>query len=430
MQNWISLNDCLESVSLEYSDVETPRPALNGESEFHPRRTGGRRGFALPAAGQFHFEIARDKAISDDLDKIRKISLQFGWQSWTSTDYQDAVIEIIYRLQSHPGCVIELGSFNGGMSVLLAYACHKTNKKLFCIDIDANAIKTIREHLNLLDIPTSHVTLCTGTIDSFIENHQMAVPPSVVIIDAMHSYQCCRHDLSAVLANFSNTEMIVLHDYALTYSPNAILSGEKVPLFPGVKSAVSHILGNDAPMVRLGITGEDQVSVNDTENFQSKSLIWEHGEPEAIAFKPSMMPTESIHRATSFMIFELMKKEQRIRHMRDNDIQKYTLLSSNGQWRDYEIKYKKAIDARMLCYKIQTINQGTDVNMRMALLAPDENNVLEQYFSVPHGWTSIHINASDLSVLRGQPDVSRVTHCYIGGMIGPEGIRILCETNP
>ncbi|MDR2504241.1 MAG: adenylyl-sulfate reductase subunit alpha [Deltaproteobacteria bacterium] len=49
--------------SLEHINFETLCSALNGESEFHPRLTGGRRGFALSAAGQFQSDIALEVEI-------------------------------------------------------------------------------------------------------------------------------------------------------------------------------------------------------------------------------------------------------------------------------------------------------------------------------------------------------------------------------
>jgi hypothetical protein len=47
---------------VRHCTFETLCSALNGESEFRLRLTGGRRGFALSAAGQFHSEIARRNA--------------------------------------------------------------------------------------------------------------------------------------------------------------------------------------------------------------------------------------------------------------------------------------------------------------------------------------------------------------------------------
>ncbi|VDG69835.1 Uncharacterised protein [Clostridium carnis] len=211
-----------------------------------------------------------------------------------------------YSLFNHPGPIIEIGSFNGGFTVQLSYICKLTNKDFHGIDIDSNCNRIIRQHFEEQQISMSNTTLFIGTVDTFFEEYKFDIPPALVIIDVMHTYECTWHDLSTVLSQFPNTKLIAMHDYGLRYSQEFVATGIYPSIFTDVKTAVHHICGLNAPLIKIGITG-----LGKSTSFaasKEEATLFDLCEPEGCAFFPEMLDAEAIHRAISFCIFEKIKR--------------------------------------------------------------------------------------------------------------------------
>lgn len=101
--------------------------------------------------------------------RIREISKDMEWFSWTSLEYQDAILTYLMEHRDQGVGVIEVGCYRGGLSALLSCVCRSFKWPFITMDIDQAAInstKNLLKTLNLLD----GVTLHHGSLATLVPN--------------------------------------------------------------------------------------------------------------------------------------------------------------------------------------------------------------------------------------------------------------------
>lgn len=225
--------------------------------------------------------------LAGEIAEIRQRSTALGWASETTSTYQDAVLEMVARTHDHPGPVLELGVYHGGLSVQLAHLLRVQGRRLICLDISHTMLDITRKHFQTLGLPTDHVAFFAGTGDDFYDSRER---PSAVIIDADHSYNAARHDLACVLTHNGDTRAILLHDYCLRvdYVKDPTCTKDYVQ----VARAVHDICGDDPSLLPIGEEGRGQYM------GEAASYV-ETGVSEGMVIFPECLPSETFARAAA-----------------------------------------------------------------------------------------------------------------------------------
>lgn len=151
------------------------------------------------------------------------------WGSLTEEDEQ-ALAEAVRRASEHPGPIVEVGTLFGWTTQLLA-SLKPTDKELVTIDnfswnpfalSPADQQKIVERTLRY-PIDHCHTRIFVGTSADFYRQYQ-GPPPSMVFIDADHSFQAVSDDIAWALQ--VGVPIITGHDYN--------------DMHAGVKQAVAH----------------------------------------------------------------------------------------------------------------------------------------------------------------------------------------------
>ena len=176
----------------------------------------------------------------ENFSRIRKVSQEMGCFSWTSQEYQDDILNYLIENRGRGCGVIEVGSYKGGLSVLLAFLCREFEWPFYTIDIDETAVTSTRNLLSALDL-LEGTTIHHGTLASFVPTVALNERPALIILDGDHRYEAVVDDLENVYRLNALPYATVFHDFSLRHPT----SGEMVD------QAVKDCLG-DWPVRHIG----------------------------------------------------------------------------------------------------------------------------------------------------------------------------------
>jgi len=144
------------------------------------------------------------------------------------------------HILSDDAVIVELGALVGRTTVALAEACHGTNRRIYTVD-NFRPDHTKRGGWITPSRADLIANLAAAEVDTLVEvikgdsaetGRDWEGPPvDFLIIDADHSYEAVKADLTAWLPNIGKNGIIGLHDFANSYTP-------------GVERAAREILGN------------------------------------------------------------------------------------------------------------------------------------------------------------------------------------------
>lgn len=363
--------------------------------------------------------------LATEIDYIRNTLSRLGNHSWTTLKFQNDIIKLALCTSMHPGSIIEIGIFKGGITSQLAYICNLINKNLYSIDIDKDSINAAHSNLEKLNIPFSYVSLFKGTINEFVKKFPLESPPSFVIIDSLHTYKGVMNDLSVIISTFPNCGIIALHDYGLSYNPE-FSKQQDSGIFVDVKSAVHTILSETVPVVPIGEYGKaiNVVNITKTSSLDIFQNIFLEEYPEGICIFPHTFDPDTILRANYY--YEKIERERAAVPQLDDNLLTFFDLEKD-EWFDYALDVS-TFSLNHALISIEIKNLGPERNFRLAILCPDEHEVFEKYFYLQQGNNKLTMNANELSVLRGTPQLSNAKTILVGGQtIGKIGIHVTIE---
>lgn len=239
------------------------------------------------------------ESLAEEISAIRQHSTRLRLYSETTGIYQDDVLELVARTRNHPGPVLELGVYHGGLSVQLAHVLRAQGRRLICLDISSKMLEIARRHFQSLGVPADHVTFLQGTVADYYDTQPRA---AAVIIDADHSYWAARNDLSHVLAHNGDAHAILLHDYNLRV--DYIKEPGCTKDYVDVKRAVLDVCGEGATILPIGSMGAGQY-IGDGGPYV------EQGVSEGAALFPALLPADAFARAASHVACDEAARSRR-----------------------------------------------------------------------------------------------------------------------
>lgn len=161
-----------------------------------------------------------DAELQTALDRTRSYAASVDKISWTSLKYQDDLIAFIGSNRDKGNCVVEVGCFRGGLSVLLATVCKELGVHLHTMDIDPAAVastQTIIDDLGLTKHATVHLSELSGFVRPawFANASTRRLRAIICILDGDHTYDAVRRDLKSI--ERLKTHAIGFHDYCLRH---------------------------------------------------------------------------------------------------------------------------------------------------------------------------------------------------------------------
>lgn len=145
---------------------------------------------------------------------VRAACQQNGSFSWTSLRYQNDALRFLLQNAGQGGCVIEVGCYNGGLSVQLALVASHLSLPFYTMDIDENAVIKTRELLSGFGHEQG-VTVFHGGLTAFAGQFHLPDRAALIVIDGDHSYAGARDDIQAFNALSHYPFAAVFHDYCL-----------------------------------------------------------------------------------------------------------------------------------------------------------------------------------------------------------------------
>lgn len=227
------------------------------------------------------------ETLAEEISAIRQHSMRLKLYSETTGPYQDDVLELVARTRNHPGPVLELGVYHGGLSVQLAHVLRAQGRRLVCLDISGKMLEIARRHFQSLGMPTDNVTFLQGTVVDYYDSQPRA---AAVIIDADHSYWAVRNDLCHILAHNGDAHAILLHDYNLRV--DYIKEPGCTKDYVDVNRAVLDVCGDAGSILPIGTVGAGQY-------IGEGGPYVEQGVNEGAALFPPLLPADAFARAAA-----------------------------------------------------------------------------------------------------------------------------------
>lgn len=147
------------------------------------------------------------------LDIIRAKFLELNQESsMCSVHYQEDILNYLCYNSDKGATIIEVGTYHGGFSVLLAYYARIYNKKMVFIDLSKENLDITQKNINRL-IAMEGDFFC-GTLEEYVANNKCE-NILAVIIDSDHRYHNCKSDCNALKKIEQNVHLAFFHDYSL-----------------------------------------------------------------------------------------------------------------------------------------------------------------------------------------------------------------------
>jgi hypothetical protein len=150
----------------------------------------------------------------DKINTIREISKEKGYSSWTSDNYQNDIISFVMdHSEGHGSDIIEVGTFKGGLSAILAYLATQLNGVLYTLDIKESYLKNADSFISGLGF--KNVEYFQGSLEEFSRLKILNTPPLLIVIDGDHSCKGVIEDIMGLYLLNKRPYAAVFHDYGL-----------------------------------------------------------------------------------------------------------------------------------------------------------------------------------------------------------------------
>jgi len=181
--------------------------------------------------------------IREELKKINK-------PSWTSSKFQDDIIDFIVNNKDKGKLIVEVGCALGGNTAQLLNVCAENSLRLCVLDINDNFIQTskdtlehfqyfgVRDAVDFIKMDLASYVKEFGTQDADI---------SIIIHDADHRFEEVIKDMTAIYSLSKIPHCVALHDYSLRVFSGDFNPGEgrHIANIIAVKQAVHYIWGEE-----------------------------------------------------------------------------------------------------------------------------------------------------------------------------------------
>lgn len=183
------------------------------------------------------------------LQEVRAFLAEKGSSSHTTDTYQADIFQTMISCLDAGNCVIEVGTFMGGLSCQLAFLLENTGKDLVLIDISQDYLGWTKSLIQELGISTSIIGF-VGTFQQFIEQHP-EIQPGFIVIDGDHAYEGVVQDIQAAKRLNHQPAAIAFHDFSLRYC------GSEASRIRVDKAIVDEYLSQGYRYKEIGATGTD-----------------------------------------------------------------------------------------------------------------------------------------------------------------------------
>ena len=157
-----------------------------------------------------------EQAFGPALQRIREYCQAEGKFSWTSPKYQSDILNFVHANRDKGASVIEVGCYKGGLTALLAHVCKENGLHLHTMDIDANAVESVKKVLSDLGL-AGNVTVHHSPLSAFVLKAGYWRRPILCILDGDHAYDAVLADLDAVGRLPQAPYALAFHDYSLRH---------------------------------------------------------------------------------------------------------------------------------------------------------------------------------------------------------------------
>ena len=153
----------------------------------------------------------------NEIGRIREKLRDLEIRSLTSEKFQDDLLRLAEAHVAAGDCLMEVGSFHGGLTAQLAYAAEALGTWLDVVELSEEMIGRTRHAVEACGHPDRVRYHCTS-LDAFVRQAGASVRPALIFLDADHSYEAVKADIRAVYALPRRPEIFAFHDYSLRYA--------------------------------------------------------------------------------------------------------------------------------------------------------------------------------------------------------------------
>jgi len=213
--------------------------------------------------------------------------------------YQDDVLDAVYKSAYNGGHIIELGLFKGGLSVQLAYLSKKLGVDLILVDISKEYYDTTLHHLRELGLFHDKVRLIHGTVeDLYAQIDCTYSPPAAIVVDALHTYNGVRTDISTILSYSPSVPVVAFHDFGLRSNYAKARENNLPHHVNNVDRAILDVISNYNALHPIGEYGKGGCgNVDNNFSYIKKNL------PEGVLLFPELLTNQAFMTAYSYCAF-------------------------------------------------------------------------------------------------------------------------------
>lgn len=153
----------------------------------------------------------------NEIGRIREKLRELEIRSLTSEKFQDDLLRLAETRVAAGDCLMEVGSFHGGLTAQLAYAAEALGTWLDVVELNEEMIGRTRHAVEACGHPERVRYHCTS-LDAFVEQAGATLRPALIFLDADHSYEAVKSDIRAVYALPHRPQIFAFHDYSLRYA--------------------------------------------------------------------------------------------------------------------------------------------------------------------------------------------------------------------
>jgi hypothetical protein len=227
----------------------------------------------------------------DALDQMQKINEARDNASRTTPRFR---VELLTFLLDTPtrGPILEVGTYTGGTTCLLAYVAAVTGRHVFGFDIDHGNIQKAQASCRLFGLG-NHATILLESLADFFSRGGIRERPDLLFLDSDHGYAVTKSELAVIHgANVLLPRCIAFHDFnyrirgqetQLAKPGNQNPVGVNLAVFDFYRTAPSSTL---RPMFkRFGaLSGDGTTTTPATAPNDGDAYIEDHGTEGMMAF--------------------------------------------------------------------------------------------------------------------------------------------------